>query len=871
MAPTCRRCGCPGRASAQEYLAAFARGARGVELDQILRRHKVPTPRQLPARDGKARYSSLRDTTWDQLPPEAGAVRAMRWMTYSGRPVRAVPIDATPEQRARIEHENALALRKLELLRSGQYLYHYANPTPTEDAYGKHVVVRSGPLDPGWIPATITFDWPAKRKLVLGPDGVLVTSDEIELDDDGQPVPWERLGVPITVLDDCIARLASQAVEGPATDKEAGAGNRMVRALRIQRWTSNEDDGEVRQWEAFNHWTADAKEVCPDGLFYRWILWRPAPCPQVPAQHLNLGWGAVEADVRRPASPSSTRASERKTKPDAYADHPERHVGTLREYRIVAWLAEALRNDLLDVLDQDLVVSAALLGDRARDAEARHRRLLDQASTARDRADAAKLTANGYEEAAMLDLGSGDRDGYSKKLAKAKAKAEEADGLNAEAERLEAAASEEPVVEAELPVRRLAQLIEILARAGTRELEGRVPAAIAVITHEMFTGWQFRPGPPRKLEVSCTARIPLADGTIIERRLCGLVDNTRKGQRGEDPYGAAVLHDLETGKGFEEIAATSTRPTSRSALYCQARERLKQLSPDASVATCMIHPLLDHPHPLALPAVIAALTGDASEQSLWTPGFERHMGRTYRTGTWGKSACPTTKMEMIHRVFAAVRQCPGGARIHDVAAAADVPVDFVKRLVTPLPTTEGSGSHRRWPKFLCWVSGRVGIEVRAHACPHDDCRAPAGRRWATDPVFLPETAPKPGDIGGVLCPACHRLPDKAYGDIYFPAAWHQPVARVTDGNRGSLRSQQLTRPIAVGRVGGVAAPPATLKLDELAVEFGLGRKLLADILLRHRVPYETFATGGGGGEGTRLYAAKPARAAVSLAFTSNTV
>lgn len=99
-----------------------------------------------------------------------------------------------------------------------------------------------------------------------------------------------------------------------------------------------------------------------------------------------------------------------------------------------------------------------------------------------------------------------------------------------------------------------------------------------------------------------------------------------------------------------------------------------------------------------------------------------------------------------------------------------------------------------------------------------------------------------------------------------PGTSRSPVSPTAPG--GSLRTQQLTRPVAVGRVGTVTPPPATAKLQELAAATGYGRQLLADILRRHQVPFEALATGGGGGEGTRLFDAAAAWTALELAFTA---
>lgn len=816
-----------------EYLEAYARGAKRKELADILIRHRVPTPRQLPAKDGKPRYSSQRDTRFDQLPLEEARNRATRWLTYSGRRVRVVPDGATPEERRAIEYENQLALRKLEVLRAGRWIYHYRNPTATADRYGDDEVHRSGLLDAGYVTKYVQFEWPATPKIVKDPDtGVDVVTDELELDAAGQPIAWVHLGLDPATIDAAIDRLIRDDTAGRSTTAETPTATGMVRALRIDRWTTGDSDA-VLQWEAMPFTSGDHP--------YRWILQRPAPHPGTPRADLNLGWSAIERDARR-----------------REPQWPDRHVGTVRDFLLVDWAGQALRESLLAHLDADTPLRSPDLGRRLRELEDRRRRLRDRAEAARTASKKAALIATGYEEEAMAARARQDDAAYQDYLAKRDAKTAEADDLAAEAAAAEADAADDVAVDAELPVTHVAQLSEVLRRSAA-EYDGMVPVAVGTLTQQLFTDWRFAPASEGLLAVACTARVPLADGHTVEAQLSGFVPNTKKGRGAKHPYRQVLLHGLLDGASFEQIADRLPVATSRDALYRQARAELTALG----VATYRVQALLDHPHRDALRAVWSALTGLRPEQPAWTAGFEAHMDATYTTGSWAKAACPTVRMSDIHRVFAALSQQPAGVDLYELAASAGVDVALVRQLVNPSREKDEAGGRRQWPRFLEWVPGRIGLEVRAHPCPHDDCPAPSGHRWATVAVYLPETAPGPGEVGGVLCPACRRLPRLAYAGVVFPAAWLAPVARATERNAGSVRVQQMTVAVDVPPVAAIAPTAATVTLDELATSEGLTRSVVTQILSEAEIRGQRRRGRSGS---VQLFPADDARKAIADAF-----
>lgn len=816
-----------------EYVTAYARGAKRKELADILIRHRVPTPRQLPAKNGKTRYSSQRDTTFDQLPIEDARSRATRWLSFSGRRVRVVPADATAEERRTIEYANKLALRKLEVLRSGRWIYHYKNPTPTTDCYGDDQVSRSGLLDAGYVTKYVQFTWPATPKLVTDPEtGVDTVTDELELDDKGRAIPWVHLGIDPETLDAAIRRLIRADTAGRSTAPETPPTTGMVRALSIDRWTTSDSDV-VLQWEAM--------PFTSGGHPYRWVLQRPAPHPDVPEADLNLAWSAIEHDARL-REPES----------------PDRHVGTVRDYLLVDWARQALQDSLLDHLDDDMALRSPDLGRRLRDLEDHRRRLRDQADAARSASEKAAVVATGYEEAAMAALASGDEATHLDYLAKRATKAAEAEGLAADAAGFEAEAAKDVSVEAELPITHVSQLIEVLRRSAA-DHDGMVPAAVGALTQRLFASWRLAPATEGLLAVSCTARIPLTDGNTVEIPLSGLVPNTKKGRGAKNPYRQVLFHELLDGASFEQIADRLPVPTSRSALYVQARNELTALG----VHTYRAQALLDHPHRDALRAVWVARTGLRPDRLAWTGGFEAHMEATYTSDTWAKAACPTARMGDIHRVFAALRQHPAGVDLYELASAAGLDPTFVRRLINPSGSTDKADGHRKWPRFLEWVPERLGIQVRAHPCPHPDCPAPREHRWASVAVFLPETAPVPGGVGGVLCPACRRLPLPPYAGVVFPADWLTPVARTTRGTKGSVRSRQMTVVIDVPPVAAVMAPAATVTLDELANSERLTRSIVKQILSDAQVPTQHRRGRGGS---VLLFSATEARRAITDAF-----
>ena len=59
--------------------------------------------------------------------------------------------------------------------------------------------------------------------------------------------------------------------------------------------------------------------------------------------------------------------------------------------------------------------------------------------------------------------------------------------------------------------------------------------------------------------------------------------------------------------------------------------------------------------------------------------------------------------------------------------------------------------------------------MRLRACPHDDCLGPVGHRWASHYIPVPETLVEGGF--GLLCPDCHRLPDRRYAGVPFPVQY----------------------------------------------------------------------------------------------------
>lgn len=66
--------------------------------------------------------------------------------------------------------------------------------------------------------------------------------------------------------------------------------------------------------------------------------------------------------------------------------------------------------------------------------------------------------------------------------------------------------------------------------------------------------------------------------------------------------------------------------------------------------------------------------------------------------------------------------------------------------------------------------------VRMRPCPHPDCDAAPGYRWLSYYLPVPETA----DCNGLICPACHRLPDLTFNDLrlpasYFDTPWNGPA------------------------------------------------------------------------------------------------
>jgi hypothetical protein len=233
------------------------------------------------------------------------------------------------------------------------------------------------------------------------------------------------------------------------------------------------------------------------------------------------------------------------------------------------------------------------------------------------------------------------------------------------------------------------------------------------------------------------------------------------------------------------------------------------------------------------------------------------MTSVYSAGSWFWAACPTDQMSDFHRVLTVVRQRPEGASVHDVALAAGVDRRVIGKMITPPSAPEG---HRYWPQMLKWVPGKERIDVQAIPCPHPDCPAPRGRRWATLGVYLPETAPDPTGIGAVMCPDCSRVPIASMQRIVFPKAWHVPVVRMpkaADQYKGGL-----TQPVDVPRVGLLPSLNAVVTIPQLVKSEGLTRLLVQEVMTRYNVP----STPRAWNVLTYLYDEKAARAALRKAF-----
>lgn len=830
------------------YTRAFARGAGPKELAEILRRYKVPTPRQLPSSDGKIRYSALRDTTFDQLDgPEAGR-RALRWLMYGDYRWRPVD-DATPEDdRAEIETINALALRKVQLVRSGEFTYVYTNPTPTTDRLGEFEVERARPLDAGRFREVLQFDWPPKRKVVVNADGIAVVTEDLELDEHGNVIAWEYCGCDPEVLDQCMERIRSIGTEGSRRRAEVPAADATARVLDIDRWTTVEDDGSVRQWEMWCRGTTDNGRAGSRKGHWRtrWLLWRPAPQPEVPEADLNLRWSVDHDDA-------ILDRSKRK--------NPDRHVATVREGALLMSVYEQLRDSLLAVLDEGQPLALAPTGAAAGQRAARHRALLTQADVADGTASENHFAADGAEKVALLQLGKGNDAEYERMTAMACRLRAEADEKEATARELRATAEKlADVEEADISVTNVAHLLELMRRAAA-EADGYLPQHLASMIGGQFSQWRARVVDVM-VEWSCTARLPLVDGRWVTLELTGEVANTSYGHnaRGEGAEGkrhrAQLLRQLFAGRSLDQIAVDgefANRSTTRESLYRSARKGLCE----SGLASTMAGVILDHPHTAAIVAVNAALTNERPASYEWGPAFEQHMKSIYCDDNrrWAKAACPTSHSLSILRVFEVLRQHPTGVGVSDVAAAADVTSDFIAGLVT---NNRNGKDAVAWPQMLDWVDGHTGRAVKALACPHRDCTAKNG--WATIPVFLPETCPEPGGVGGVLCPYCSRVPRTDMARIVFPSAWKQPIAAAVDGRHGA-RKGSITEVVQLPQVPNVQAFEPPVRIEDLVAEFGWSRATIKRILTS--VGVHAVRARGAGAHGVLLYppAARTALAA----------
>lgn len=472
-----------------DYMRAYAQGASGPVLAEVLRDHRFPTSTVSYGVDGKQHHPSVPGTTFDQLPPTTAAERARELMLSRGYHYTPVPPEASDEERAQIERNNQLALRKFTLLRNGTYLWMTTNPTPDEDRYGEFEVERYGPLDPGRIFVDVSYEWPSKPVLTRNDAGLFVVTAELERGTDGELIPWTHLGCDPDDIDAAIERVIGRSIKGRRGSRQVSE----PRLLTIERWADTAADGTVRQYDLVPR----IGEAEPHPLRYRMLVSRLAARPEDPLFNLNVDWSKVRYGL--------TAAAAWDPKEDI------RREATLREEAIVAWVADTLEAEMSAILENDLEVRA--IGSRTSNRRlARLTAALEEAQLNERRL---RKRAEGYLDMAADARANNDHAtelAHRQRCEELRDEADDVARLITELQTDIAQDDDSGVNTLQLDVRSVAHLIAILRRCAV-ELGGIGPQELNELLAHTFCNWRLVPD-GALVQASCVARLATAEDGV---------------------------------------------------------------------------------------------------------------------------------------------------------------------------------------------------------------------------------------------------------------------------------------------------------------------------------------------------------------------
>lgn len=291
-----------------------------------------------------------------------------------------------------------------------------------------------------------------------------------------------------------------------------------------------------------------------------------------------------------------------------------------------------------------------------------------------------------------------------------------------------------------------------------------------------FESWRFVPE-DESISWSCTAQLPLTDGTTAAVPLSGRVRNIsapRQEQRGQ------MAHDIfAEGLSVDEVATRVG--CRRRAVY--DRYVMPWLRDNGITATGAKCSLVDHPLGMVRQVVWAVATKQDTTKFAATRGYVEAITELYfdPKAAWGGTAVPddTTRTQRALNVLASsgVDRLAGLA-VRDLAQILECTEKEVRDLARPRARKYGFIR----PRFLEYT-GHQKDRVRLLTCPHDG-------EAADHVAFFLEVA---ASGYGVLCRTCRRTPNSSeeWTRRSFPE-WYVVTSWTHVGGKGSIMESPRT-------------------------------------------------------------------------------
>ena len=164
--------------------------------------------------------------------------------------------------------------------------------------------------------------------------------------------------------------------------------------------------------------------------------------------------------------------------------------------------------------------------------------------------------------------------------------------------------------------------------------------------------------------------------------------------------------------------------------------------------------LLDCPIPQTRLAVWATVAGDHAASAHLQPGFRQHLGTVYLSNQHHHFHWVYGRAHLARRALNAMlgqTRHGEGVLVHELARTLSASVGEINYL------TDG-GATSKFTKVLVRDRANRSV-VRLRACPHEDCPAAQGHRWASHYIPVPETLVDGGD--GLNLPRLPAPPERA--------------------------------------------------------------------------------------------------------------